>query len=68
MSESDFLFARPSFLEGIARTLDMHATLQDYNRSVSTEQADAWALFKDFEAVGKDIRRAMESLEPAATR
>jgi len=68
MSEMDYLFARPSFLEGIARTLDMHATLQEYNKSLTPEQADAWALFEDFAAVGMDIRRAMDSLEPVSIR
>lgn len=57
-----FLFARPSFLEGIARTLDMGGTLQEYNSSVSSEQADALALGADWRVVGEDLLRAMKQL------
>ena len=57
-----FLFARPSFTEGIARALDMGGTLQEYNSSVSPEQADALALGADWRVVGEDLLRAMEQL------
>ena len=59
MGDSDFLFARPSFLEGAARVLDVDCTLQEYNKSATPEEADALALFKDFQAAGNDIRSAM---------
>ena len=59
MSESDFLFARPSFIEGMARLLDLGATLQEYNRSITPIEADARALYNDFRAVGEDMKRAM---------
>lgn len=58
---SDFLFALPSFVEGIARNIDIFGTLQVYNSSPSPEEADARALRKDWEAVGGDIRSAMNS-------
>ena len=68
MSESDFLFARPSFLGGMARAVDMHATLQEYNKSATPEEADAWALFSDFKAVGMDIRRATQTIKATSRR
>lgn len=56
---SDFLFARPSFLEGVARILDLGNTLNEYNRSDSPEEADERALRADWEAIGGDFRSAM---------
>ena len=64
MGETDFLYARPSFLEGASRVLDVGATLQIYNRSMTPEEADAWALYKDFKAVGVDLRHAAEEFVP----
>ena len=58
---SDFLFALPSFFEGIARNIDIFGTLQDYNSSSNPMEADARALRKDWEAVGRDIRFAMKT-------
>ncbi len=57
-----FLFARPSFLEGVARALDLGGTLQEYNSSPSPEQADALALSADWRVVGADLLRAMDEL------
>ncbi len=58
---SSFLFARPSFLEGMVRVLDMGGTLQEYNRALTPAQADALALYADAWAVGGDMRQAMEA-------
>ncbi len=52
---SDFLFARPSFVEGMGRALDLGDTLTEYNRSPSGVQADWYALFADWRAVGQDL-------------
>jgi hypothetical protein len=52
---STFLFARPSFAEGMARALDFGGTLQEYNRSITPEQADNIALAADIEAVNADF-------------
>ncbi len=57
-----FLFARPSFVEGVARALDLCGTLQEYNSSPSPEQADALALGADWRVVGADLLRAMDEL------
>ena len=56
---TDFLFARPSFLEGVARVLDLGGTLQEYNRSLSEEDADFIALAADTKAVGDDLWAAL---------
>jgi hypothetical protein len=55
MSETDFLFARPSFLEGMARVLDLGCTLNSYNASRNGADADRRALSSDFKMIGKDI-------------
>ena len=56
---STFLFARPSFVEGIARVLDMGDTLTEFNQSLHGSQADRIALASDWMAVGCDIRDAI---------
>lgn len=63
--KSTFLFARPSFLEGVARTLDIGGTLQQYNISETPELADAIALYLDGAAIGDDLREAIESIVAA---
>ena len=57
------LYARPSFWEGLARLIDIGGTLNDYNMFESDEQADTRALLSDWEAVGGDLRAAMEQFE-----
>jgi hypothetical protein len=62
MSESyhsDFLFATPSFTEGVGRLVDFGNALTEYNVSRSTEEADKRALTQDWLAVGDDIRGAV---------
>lgn len=55
---SNFLFADPSFLEGVGRLFDFGGTLQQYNVAPSPEEADERATFADWSAVGHQIRRA----------
>jgi len=57
---TDLLYARPSFIEGMARTLDLGGTLGEYNRSVTPQQANYHALRSDFLAVGQDLTYAFE--------
>lgn len=54
-----FLYARPSFREGVARVLDMGDTLTEYNYSLTPQQADRLALRSDWMVVGEDLRHAM---------
>lgn len=60
--KSTFLFARPSFLEGVARTLDIGGTLQQYNISETPELADAIALYLDGTVIADDLRDAIETI------
>lgn len=60
MGYSDFLFAMPSFRNGMAASLDMGATLTTYNESRDANEADVRALRADWMAVGKDILVSME--------
>ncbi|MDE0024953.1 MAG: hypothetical protein OXP69_11130 [Spirochaetaceae bacterium] len=62
---SDFLFARPSFIGGAARVLDLFGTLQEYNRSPTPDIADQRAMFNDFRAIGVDLEQVMKRYEEA---
>lgn len=55
---TDFLYARPSFLEGVARLVDIRGSLNVYNHSVTGEEADQRALMMDWKAVGDALRTA----------
>ncbi len=54
-----FISALPSFTEGMARTLDLGATLDDYNDSPNPHLADFIAMRNDWFAVGSDLRAAL---------
>ena len=54
------LFARPSFLEGYARVIDIGATLNEYNQNKTSEEADTAAIRSDWEAVGDSLQSAIE--------
>ena len=58
------LYAQPSFLEGVARTIDFAGTLNDYNRSPTEEMADYLALLSDWTAVGESMYEAFDKLNP----
>ena len=60
---TDFLYARPSFIEGIARVADMLGTLQEYNVSSSDQTADLRGIRADWEAVGEDLLNALVSYQ-----
>jgi len=61
-SYSDFLFARPSFIEGGGRLFDFAGTLDSYNDTSTGEGADRRALGADWRAVGHDIELAGRSI------
>jgi hypothetical protein len=58
-NHSFFLFARPSFLSGIARLLDFSGSLKVYNEHNSGAEADARAFLEDWRALGDDFRTAI---------
>lgn len=47
------------FWEGVARVVDIGGTMAAYNESLTPEEADIKALSSDWQAVGDDIRAAM---------
>jgi hypothetical protein len=59
MTSSDYLYARPSFAEGISRLVDFGGTLQVYNESPDDYQADYLALLSDWRIIGDDIKNTM---------
>ncbi len=60
MSDSLFLCARPSFIEGMSRILDFGGTLEEFNKSLTPEQADYLALRADWQMIGMDLARAID--------
>ena len=64
---SGFFFARPSFLGGASRVLDLFGTLQEYNRSPTPEIADQRAMLSDLRAIGADFKQVLERSEDAIT-
>ncbi len=57
------LFARPSFVEGVSRILDLGATLNVYNQNTTPEEADFEALESDWLSVGDELVSAMQTTE-----
>ena len=60
MGYSDFLFARPSFTEGMARIFDFGNTLFEYNRSPTPQAADYNALLADYMQIGLDFHNVLD--------
>lgn len=60
---SDFLYAKPSFWEGMARAMDIGGTMNEYNTSLTGWDADTAALRLDWMAVGQDIYDAVQGYE-----
>ena len=56
-----FLFGSFGFFEGMARVMDLGATMVVYNDSPTIEEADNLALASDWRAVGDDIQSVMTS-------
>lgn len=67
-NRSTFLFAVPSWAEGVGRLLDFGDTLTEYNVSGSTAEADARAMRADWCAVGDDLRAAADEIERDLSR
>ena len=57
---TDYLFAKPTFLGGMSRALDLGGTLNVYNDSPSPDVADALALKSDWMSVGQDLWNAVD--------
>jgi hypothetical protein len=57
---TDYLFARPSILEGIGRNIDLFGVLNTYNFSRTGAEADLKALRNDWQVVYNDLFKAYE--------
>jgi poly(3-hydroxybutyrate) depolymerase len=55
---TDFLYARPSIIEGIGRNMDFYGSLNSYNYSKNGEEADKLALANDFLVIYMDLYKA----------
>lgn len=56
---STFLFATPTWQEGVGRLVDFANVLTEYNRTHPPEDPDTRALAQDWLAVGDDLCTAM---------
>jgi hypothetical protein len=61
--KSGFLYADPSFLSGLSRTLDLHGLYDAYNASATPVEADARALAADWIVVGQDLQDAVDEFQ-----
>lgn len=58
-----YLFAKPSFSEGIARIFDFSNSLETYNTSKDEAEADNKATYLDWLAVGDDLSSVMKKYD-----
>ena len=58
---ASFRFAMPSFLSGMARTLDFAGILDDYQADWGDKRLDALAVYHDWSAVGDDLGAVMNA-------
>ena len=65
MSKSKFVYARPSFIRGVARLFDFGGTLNTYHylQDENPVKADARAIASDWQAVGRDMADAIGQYE-----
>jgi hypothetical protein len=56
---SMFLFALPTWEEGVGRLLDFAGALTQYNRTTPPGDPDARAIAQDWLAVGEELRIAL---------
>ncbi|MCL2758801.1 MAG: hypothetical protein FWD22_01145 [Treponema sp.] len=55
---TDFLYARPSVVEGIARNVDLFGVLNTYNASQNGNEADQKARLNDVKTLKNDFQAA----------
>ena len=54
-------YARPSFWTGVASIFDFGGALNRYSVTTSGSRADALAMWADWQAVGDDMRAALQA-------
>jgi hypothetical protein len=63
-TRSSFLFATPTWLEGVGRLVDLGNFLTQYNVTNPPVDPDARALGQDWRAVGDQLRFAIADFRP----
>ena len=64
MNRSNFsLYAKPSFIEGVARLMDLCGVLNVYNTSKTSQEADYRAMLADWESLGQDFHAVIEKIK-----
>jgi hypothetical protein len=56
-----FLFTNPTLISEMGRVLDLGSTMNEYNSTLSPQDADYLAIKSDWEIVGADISEAISS-------
>lgn len=56
-------YARPSFWTGVASIFDFGGALNRYHVDAPGTRADALAMWADWQAVGDDMRAALQAFE-----
>lgn len=64
--KTDFLFAKPSWISGAGRAIDLWGVFEDFNDSPTEEIADERGLYADWRMVGEDLAEAMRQEEESA--
>ena len=59
---TDFLYARPSVIEGIGRNIDLFGVMNTYNISKDGNEADSKARRNDIETLIKDYQAVYEKV------
>lgn len=63
LGRSDFFFARPRPLFGVARLASLFAPFDRYNHGKTPQEADAQALANDWRVVGETLVEAAQAFE-----
>lgn len=64
--QSEFLFSRPSLIEGLARIMDFGNTLNAHRQLSDSHEADLAALRMDWGMIGQDFREVIGEYEQTA--
>lgn len=56
---SEYLYAKPSFWEGVARLVDFSGSLSVYNGASTPIRADNLALLSDWVVIGDDLKETI---------
>lgn len=59
---SDYLFAEPSVMEGIGRTIDLFGVMNAYNYSINGEDADQVAIENDITILHSDLMDSFQEV------